>query len=118
MFESIANNAKEVGMVINSNKTQLLCLNANKNCTVNSYIIADGKKVVSVDRMKILGFIFEDKLSVGAHIYYSINKFNRALWALNHLRRARIDNETLLKVYKIMLRPLLEYCSPVYHYVK
>ena len=64
-----------------------------------------------------MGFIFENKPSVSAHVAYSINKYNRALWALNHLKCANIDVVTLLEVFKVMLRPILEYCPPVYHYM-
>ena len=65
--------------------------------------------------MKILGFIFESKPGVGAHVDHSIFKFNRALWSLTHLRRANINNVTLLEVYKVMLLPILEYCAVIYN---
>ena len=65
--------------------------------------------------MKILGFIFENKPSMAAHINHCIDKFNRAIWSLNHLRRANIENRILLQVYTVMLRPLLEYCHVIYH---
>ena len=65
--------------------------------------------------MKILGFIFQTKPNVHAHIKYCISKYNKALWALNHLKRANIDTITLLETYKVMLRPLLEYCCAVYN---
>ena len=65
--------------------------------------------------MKVLGFILEERPSVGAHVQYSINKFNKSLWAVTHLKRANIENNVLLKVYTVMLRPHLEYGSPVFH---
>ena len=65
--------------------------------------------------MKILGFIFNSKPTVSAHVEYSANKFNNSLWSLSHLKRADINNSTLLQVYQVMQRPLLEYCSPVFH---
>ena len=64
--------------------------------------------------MKILGFIFEEDPTVRAHTDYSITKFNRAVWSLSHLKRAKIEKCILLECYKIMLRPILEYCSVVY----
>ena len=65
--------------------------------------------------MKILGFIFESRPSVGAHVQHCIDKFNKALWALTHLKRASISSDVLVRVYLVMLRPLLEYCAPVFH---
>ena len=46
---------------------------------------------------------------------YSIKKFSKSLWSLCHLKRARMSEHVLLDVYKIMLRPILEFCSPIYH---
>ena len=79
--------------------------------------MAGDSKIASLKRMKILGFIFDDKPNVSAHISYSIQKFNRAIWSLSHLKRAKIDVAILLEVYKIMLRPLLEYSAQVYHHM-
>ena len=83
-------------------------------CDSVSYIVADDKKIESCKQMKILGFIFEERPTVEAHISYCITKFNRALWSLTHLRRAKISDGIMLEVFKVMLRPLLEYCSAVY----
>ena len=65
--------------------------------------------------MKILGFVFNCKPTVHAHVHYISSKFNRSLWSLVHLKRSNIDTTTLVKVYSTMLRPLAEYCAPLYH---
>ena len=114
-FSEISVAAENIGMVINAQKTQLLCMSDNRFCNTESYFITNGTKISSVDNMKILGFVFDTKPNVGAHISYSINKFSKAIWALNHLKRARMDIKVLTEVYKVMLRPLLEYCAVVYH---
>ena len=66
-------------------------------------------------KLTVVFFIFDTKPSVDAHVKYCVDKFNRALWSLTHLKRANMTNELLLEVYKIMLRPLLEYCNQIYH---
>ena len=116
-LETIEQNASGIGMRINTQKTQLLCVSDTRFCDTQSYINTKEGRVNSVKQMKILGFIFEDRPSVGAHIQYSIDKFNRALWALIHLKRAKMTNGVLLEVYRSMLLPLLEYCSPVFHHM-
>ena len=113
-FENIKRRADNIGMVINADKTQLLCVSDNNFCEVKSYLIADDKRVDSVDSLKILGFVFDSKPNVSAHVNYCISKFNKALWALTHIRRANIKEDIMLEVYKVILRPLLEYCAPVY----
>ena len=116
-FESINNSATDIGMVINSLKTQLICISDDRNSTISSYIDINKERVHSQENLKILGFIFDQRPSVDAHVNYCCDKFNRAIWSLNHLHRAKIPVNTLLQVYLIMLRPLLEYCSPVYHHM-
>ena len=69
-FNTIKSNADDIGMVINSLKTQLICIIADNNSSVSSYINADGNRVESVNTLKVLGFIFEDRPSVNAHVKY------------------------------------------------
>ena len=114
-FERIMQCTSDIGMVINAEKTQLLCVSDLRYCNTKSYFIANGSRVNSLETMKILGFVFDERPNVNAHINYCINKFNKALWALTHLKRAKIDTKILVEVFKIMLRPHLEYCAPVYN---
>ena len=114
-FNKISANATDIGMIINPAKTQLICMSDSRHSVVNSYIMVGDQRIDSVKEMKVLGFIFEDRPSVEAHVLYCIEKFSRAAWAIGHLKRANIDEKVLLEVYKVMLRPLLEYCSPIYH---
>ena len=65
--------------------------------------------------MKILGFYFGEKPTVMYHINNVVDKFKKRVWMITHLKKASIDNNVLLDVYLSMLRPILEYCSPVYH---
>ena len=115
-FATIEENSTRKGMKINAAKTQLLCMSGTNFAETESYIKdTNGNVINSSDEMKILGFIFSKEPNVNAHMDYTATKFNRAVWALSHLRRAKIDNTTLLRVYLVMLRPIIEFCSPVYH---
>ena len=103
-------------MKINATKTQLLCINDNSTARVKSYIdVEDSGRISSSEEMKIIGFTFGEKPTVKYHIDHTIIKFKKKLWMLNHLKKANLDKNVLLKVYMSMLRPILEYCSPVYH---
>ena len=115
-FRRITENAESIGMKINSDKTQLLCISDCNFSEVSSFIYTDSStRVCSNDTMKILGFVFNSKPNANAHVLHIINKFNKAVWALTHLRRAGISNNVLTKVYSVMLRPIIEFCSPIYH---
>ena len=114
-FKRISENAEDIKMKINSSKTQLLCISDPRKSDIISHIVTDGVKVSSVDTMKILGFVFGKSPNVTEHVKYIIGKFNRAIWSLTHLKRAGILEPVLLQIFKVMLRPHLEYCSPVFN---
>ena len=114
-FAKVSEESKKIGMVINPLKTQLICISDHRHTNIESYIMAGDQRIDSMAEMKVLGFIFENKPSVGAHIDHCLGKFKKAIWALTHLKRAKICENVLIKVYTTMLRPLLEYSAPVYH---
>ena len=62
-----------------------------------------------------MGFIFGKKPNASYHIDYTRKKFCKAVWALNHIKRAGVDKEIMIKVYCVMLRPIVEYCHVIYH---
>ena len=113
MYETIEENGSEVGMKINPEKTQLICISPNNNLVISSCVAINGKKVVSGERLKILGFMFGDKPNVKYHVNYLVNKFHRSVWSLFHLKRAGLHDSVLSKVYRCMQRPLLEFGSNV-----
>ena len=114
MYEIITENGTKVGMLINAKKTQLLCISSSLVFRVECFISIDGRKLTSGEKLKILGFMFDGSPTPKAHIEHLIMKFNRSLWTLFHLRRAKLREEILVGVYKAMLRPLLEYGSNVF----
>ena len=115
-FKNIMENATSIGMKINSEKTQLLCINDCNYSETNSFIYTDDDtKINSTCTMKTLGFIFSNRPNVVENTNYIIKKCNRSVWSLNHLKRAGISQPILLKVYCTMLRPVIEFCSAVYH---
>ena len=44
-----------------------------------------------------------------------LKKFKSRIWTLRHLKQNGFTNSNLVLVYKSMIRPLVEYCSSVYH---
>ena len=115
VFNIIGSNASKIGMKINAEKTQLLCVSSDNHANVTSHIVNEERKFESVQSMKILEFIFGTKPNVSEHVNYMMEKFNRVIWQLIHLQRANIEKKTMLEVYKVMLRPFLEYCAPIFH---
>ena len=114
-FAGLINNADDIGMVINCAKTQLLCMSPNNGCKTVARIHTPDGPVDSVDKLKLVGFVFGSEPNAAAHVGHLLEKFRVKVWLLFHLREAGIKNDKLFKLYCVYIRSMLEYCSPVYH---
>ena len=113
-FERVRILADSLNMRVNNQKTQLLCIHANKDSIVDSYIRTEGDDITSTKGLKILGFHFDENPNAVAHVTQAINKFYNKLWTLRFLRRSGMDKTNLLKVYRTVILPSVEYCSEIY----
>ena len=113
-FKDVTSNSRQIGMTVNSSKTQILCISSARDSKVSAYINIDNspEKIISQDSSKILGFTFDARPGVDAHVDYFLFKFRRRLWVLRHLKRAGTPNSNLAKLYKVLL---LDYASVCYH---
>ena len=55
-FSRVGELADQIGMRVNSKKTQILCIHHSKYSKVRSYIRTEGEDIMSGDSLKILGF--------------------------------------------------------------
>ena len=103
-------------MVVNANKTQLLMVSDALNYKPEAFILdSDGTKIESTNKMKILGFHFSERPTVGAHIDKTTTMMGIRYWSLLHLKKIGFTNEELVKVYRSTILPLADYCCPAYH---
>ena len=65
--------------------------------------------------MKLLGFHFDGRPNVSAHVTALMKRFRQRTWVLNHLKHAGFNSEELAKVYRNIVRPVADYMSVVYH---
>ena len=115
LFGRVNELASEVGMQVNSNKTQMLCIHPCVHNEVETHI-RDGDKVInSLDELKILGFYFDKHPNANHHIRKTISKFHSKLWTLRFLKRSKLSQKCLLDLYYSMVRSAVEYSSVVYH---
>jgi len=68
-----------------------------------------------VTSFKLLGVHLDTSLSSSTHINHIIKKATR-LYFLKQLKRAGLSNSHLLHFYITVIRPVLEYCAPLWHY--
>ena len=115
VFVNIKRNSVEAGAVVNDEKTQSICISDCNFYNVQSEIYTGSQKTCSGETLKVLGFVFCSCPDMSAHVEYTIKKFNRCSWSLTHLKRAGLEGRTLVGIYTCTLRPVIEFCSVVYH---
>ena len=79
---------EEIGMKVNSGKTQLLCVLPNNGCDTISSLDANGHQINWVKSMKLLGFMLGEKLGADQHFEHLKKKFRGSFWSLVRWRKA------------------------------
>ena len=120
LFRRVTGKAEWKGMKVNTGKTKMLCISDALSFVPGSYIRpSEGSDKISSggreDSMKLLGFRVSNCPGVAAHIEAVRKKFRQRFWVLIHLRTFGFTEKELVKVYTTILRPVAEYCAPVYH---
>ena len=55
------------------------------------------------------------RAGVSLHVEKTLEKVRKRLWLLRHLKRSGMKKEDLLFVYKMTVRPVIEFASVAYH---
>ena len=115
-FKNIMANAGKTGMRVNLKKTKLLCLSAALHSEVSSHIEdGQGGTIESQDSLMVLGFAFDTKPSMSAHIKLIEKKYNVRSWVVRHLKQAGVPNKDIVTAYASAIRSSIEYAAQVYH---
>ena len=69
-----------------------------------------------VTSFKLLGVYIDSSLSWTTHINNITKKATRRLYFLKQLKRAGLTINQLLHYYTVVIRPVIEYCAPAWHY--
>ena len=114
IYETIKKNTNTIGMKVNPKKTKLLCVSSAINYDVSSYINIDDQCLESADTMKILGYTFGSRPTTEEHVKSIRSDFAARIWAIRHLKRAKIRLQSLVIIYCSLIRSAIEYAAPVY----
>ena len=112
---AITQRADAIGMRVNCKKTQLLVISPPNGYLNKAYISIQDQRIASLDSLKLLGFVFGSQPNVSAHVTEIKKKFRSRFWSLIHLRRSGIAGNELFKLFNVYIRPVIEYCSVIYH---
>ena len=100
-------------MQINTSKTKEMFL-GRLNPASFPFLFTQTGSVERVTAFKLLGINFEANLSWSLHI--NTITASKRHYFLKQLKRAGVSTDQLLHVYVAVIWPVLEYCTPVWHY--
>ena len=101
---------------LNADKCKELIIDFKKSKHRFNSISVDSKELESGDYAKILGVTIASTLQWNYHIHEVIRKANKRMYFLILLKRARVPINDIVSFYTTCIRPVLEYCAPVFHH--
>ena len=109
-LRDVNRNAEAIGMQLNSKKTQLITFNPtfNRQC-VPFVSLVEGEPLQCVDSMRLLGLLFDDKLTWWPFVADVKKRSNSKIWSLIKLREAGASSLQLAEVYVARVRGVIEY---------
>ena len=107
---TIVNNAQ-----VNPSKTVEMLISFAKDPPELERISIGSNEISRVDQYKLLGLIISNDLTWTAHVDTICKKANKRLFYLILLRRSGVAKSDLVKFYKHIIRPILEYGCAVWH---
>ena len=82
---------------------------------VNSTLFIDEVLLKEMTVVKILGVYIQQNLKWDTHVSEMLKKCNRRIYMLCTLKRFNLPTLDLITVYVGYIRPILEYCVPVFN---
>lgn len=98
---------REYGMTINASKSKCMTVKSSNN----SLPVVPGLQ--NVNSLKILGVVFNEKMTWHDHFLYVSRKISRRLYVLRILKQVFLHDQ-LVDVFNSLVRSLLEYACPVF----
>ena len=117
IFRHLVRRAEEIGMVVNSSKTDMICISGAMDFVAESYIYDSDQKRIgsSGGEIKALGMRFGSGLDMEPQVQAVTRAMRSRFWTLRNLKGNGFNQEELVTVYKTMIRPVAEYGCVAYH---
>ena len=115
MLEHIIKRAEERGMVVNDDKTGVMCVSGAMSFEAGVKLRGRNGDVVGSTSMRCLGVTIDNDCSFKTHLNNLAAKIRSKTWTLTKLKRFGMDQSDLKKVYTSLIRPVAEYVSVVWH---
>lgn len=114
---------KEWKMALNASKTEFInivgqCKDTNAKLRKNAKemkIVVDGNTIEHAKSVRVLGLHFQSNARFNGHIRIRLKKARTARYFLNRFfKRRAIPDNIKSKTYKLYVRPILTYASPIW----
>jgi hypothetical protein len=112
-LDSVQSWTVENKMELNAKKTKDMWINFTEAPPPLPLYIGDAI-IERVDNFKLLGTWFQKDLKWNKHVEETTHKAAKNLYCQRECRRANLPVEVGLTTYLTKIRPILEYCSPVW----
>jgi len=103
-------------MQLNTSKTKEMILGRIDSTSIPSLSTPAAWSNPTCHYLQVIGIYLDASLSWTTHINTIASKASKRLYFLKQLRRAGVPPQQLLHFYMAVIRPVLEYVSPVWHY--
>ena len=101
-------------MKFNADKTEVVIFSCKREKSMHP-ILKLGDEIISTkSEHKDLGLILDTKLNFKSHVREAIVKARRGIGLLKHLSKY-VSREVLDQIYKLYVRPHLDYGDIIYH---
>ncbi|KAI8518920.1 hypothetical protein Bbelb_021770 [Branchiostoma belcheri] len=114
--DSLEEWSRNAGLKLNPDKCMTLTVCFMKNPPPPLPITLNGSVLKSVYFAKVLGLWLQSNLKWNKQISESTKKASKRLFMLRKLRAFCLPVADLVTVYCGFIRPVLEYCAPVWHH--
>ena len=105
------------GMRINEKKTKEMLIYFGHKYPISGIppVVINDEGIERVSTYKLLGVIFNDRLTWHDHVQYIVSKASKRIFCISQLVKAGINNKDIIVIYCSIVRSILEYCCEVWH---
>ena len=102
-------------MKINESKCNVITFNRSTKNIAPKQLLLNGNELNSVDKIKLLGVIITNDLRWRENTSELCKKVNKKFYMIWKLKEFGFKKEELLTLWKVVLRPIVEYAAPLWH---
>ena len=101
-------------LALNSDKCKVMMISRKRNPVPPPQFILQDTPLKQVEDYRYLGVLLTSDLSWSSHINSTCSKARKLIGLLYRRFYGNVDNQSLFELYNILVRPHLEYASPLW----